>query len=66
MKIKLFFTLTLFYFGKCGGYSVVVLEEDQQAHDVVWTLIQRCLDANNIVTALKQRSVLSGLMFDPF
>ena len=32
----------------------------QQTHDVVLTLIQRCMDVNNIVTTLKQRRVFTG------
>ena len=32
----------------------------QSAHGVVLTLIQRCLDVDDVVTTLKQRRVLTG------
>ena len=32
----------------------------QSAHDVVFTLYQRCLDVNNVVTTLKRRRVFAG------
>ena len=41
-------------------YVLLVLNLTQQAHDVVLTLKQRCLDINNVVTTLGQRRVLLG------
>ena len=36
-------------------------KSSRQAHDVVLTLTQRCLDVNNVVTTLKRRHVLTEL-----
>ena len=33
-----------------------------KAHDVALTLLQRCLDVSNVVTTLKERCVVAGIL----
>ena len=44
----------------------MITDWTQQPHDVVLTLIQRCLAVNNVVSSLKQRHVLAGIDYNYF